>query len=203
MELSLPFLAFLDLETTGLDPAADIILEIGIVLTDRNLETLAVFDRVVCWPELRYNPALQEMEIPFGVHDKVVEMHTKNGLWEESYRSTKDLEACLADAAYWLGQHMGDLDYKVYMAGNTIGFDRQFLYMNDFKFLDIFHHRSVDVSSLRVLYEEWVTKEYDYATNAIPVDNDLHRAIPDCHDSINKLKFFRKSLFGINRDIHA
>jgi oligoribonuclease len=197
VELPLPKLAFLDLETTGLDPASDEILEIGIVLTDRDLNTLATFQRVVCWPEIRYDTVTGEYEIPFGVHDVVEKMHQKTGLWEESYRSTKDLETVLTEAAFWLGQQNYENSVKglpLYMAGNTIGFDRSFLQYKNPNFLGLFHYRSVDVSSLRILYEEWVENQ-DGPVEPSPRDADEHRVIPDCHDSINKLRFFRRKLF--------
>jgi oligoribonuclease len=198
MEHTLPILAFLDLETTGLDPTSDAILEIGIVLTDWDLNVLATFHRVACWPEITYDVTTQEYDVPFGVHDSVVKMHHKNNLWAESYRSTKDFATCLREASFWLGQQLYETNASgllPHLAGNSIWFDREFLAIQDWKFVKFFHHRLVDVSTLRTLYEPWVM-DSDGPVEPMPGDGKDHRAIPDCHDSINKLRFFRRKLFN-------
>jgi oligoribonuclease len=192
-----PSLVFLDLETTGLDPSYDLILEIGMVVTDRDLNVLGEFVRTANWPEIRYSQTTGEYEVPFGVNKVVVEMHEKSGLWRDSYRSNKDLEDCFKESAFWLGQQLWDAPTKPPMAGNTIGFDRTFIQYCGPKFLDLFHYRSVDVSSLRILYEEWILNDpADTPREPMPVGNDMHRPIPDCIDSIEKLKFFRRKLFN-------
>jgi oligoribonuclease len=190
-----PKFVFLDLETTGLDPDYDVILEIGMVIVDSDLNLLATFSRVATWDSITYDSKLNLYEPPFGVHKIVTDMHTENGLWEESYRSTKNLETCFENATFWIEQQVQVYTKdKLCLAGNTIGFDRMFLQASNPKFLDLFHHRSIDVSSHRVLYEEWVMNSGENV-EPMPVGNDLHRAVPDCLDSIEKLKFFKRKLY--------
>lgn len=66
-------IAWLDLETTSLDPEAGEILEIGIVLTDLALNEIAESSWLV-------RPKQLDM---LTIHPTVREMHTKNGLFEE------------------------------------------------------------------------------------------------------------------------
>jgi oligoribonuclease len=188
---------YLDIETTGLDPHSDLILEMGMVLTDSKLNVLATWGETVNWPDIEYNIYEQTYEPPFGVHDAVVKMHTRNGLWQDSYRSNKTIEDVIASAAFWAGQQLFDADDKVPLCGNTIGFDKSFLYEADPKFLDLFHYRSVDVSSHKLCYIDWVLDSpEDRPVEPIPEGNKLHRAVPDCLDSINEMAFFKRKLYG-------
>ena len=187
---------FLDLETTGLDHKADIILEMGMVLTDRELNVLATWGETVNWPEIEYNMYEQTYEPPFGVHDEVVKMHHKNGLWQDSYRSNKTLEDVIASASFWAGQQLFDADGKVPLCGNTIGFDIRFLYEADEKFVDLFQYRSVDVSSHKLCYIDWVLDgPEDRPVEPLPVGNKLHRAVPDCLDSVAEMAFYKRKLY--------
>lgn len=185
-----PAFVFLDLETTGLDPIYDVILEIGMVIVDSELNLTHTWGRTANWEHITYDTRTGVYEPPFGVHKIVADMHTKNGIWEDCYRSTESIGMCMHKAHLWLDTVLPK-DHKIPMAGNTIGFDRSFLQAGFPGFLNLFHHRSIDVSSMRVLYEEWLPDG-----EPLPVGNDLHRAVPDCMDSIEKLRFFKKQLFN-------
>jgi oligoribonuclease (3'-5' exoribonuclease) len=63
---------FLDLETTGLDPKDDVILEVGIILTTINLDVIAAKSFPVLdkdWEmKLARNKYVQNMHILSGLH---------------------------------------------------------------------------------------------------------------------------------------
>lgn len=183
-----PFGFVLDLETTGLDPEFDVILEVGAILVDSELTELAWFNHVINWPEILYDQTTGEYTPPFGVHEKVVEMHTKNGLWKESYRTTNTVADSMTSLIVWANSLVSE---KLPLIGNTIGFDKSFL-SKQFNMDEVFHYRSVDISSVKILNNAWG----DQGTN--PSGNQLHRSIPDCIDSINQLKFYKKKLFPPN-----
>jgi oligoribonuclease len=208
-QLRKPFAVALDIETTGLDPTSDVILEIGFMIVDRDLELVANWSRVVNWPSIRYDTVPGEYLPPFGVHQAVVEMHSKNNLWRDSYKSTHAIRPALIEAKQWLKANLpvpvpelNGTD-KLPLLGSTIGFDKSFLAEADYSLLDLFSYRSIDVSSVKLLYNEWVTNEYDYATSSAPKGNKMHRVIPDIIDTLAELDFYRHSLFGIERDIKA
>lgn len=188
-----PAFVFLDLETTGLDPKTDQILELGMVITDKDLNQLAIFGETAQISGIEYDMVHQTYEPPFGIHEKVVEMHTASGLWQDSYRSTMTLADVFAKADSWLFHQLSDSvePGELPLVGNTIGFDRSFIYEHHPVFLDAFHYRSLDISSIKIAYNAW----WDKDDAEQPVGNKLHRAVPDCLDSINELQFYRKHVF--------
>jgi oligoribonuclease len=79
-------LVWIDVETTGLDPDYDQLLEVAMVITDSELEPIAGFDSVVHWTEF------------LGVNETVFKMHTDNGLFEDC-RAGDGLS--LTSTSYW------------------------------------------------------------------------------------------------------
>ena len=187
MILHEPKYVFLDLETTGLDPTFDVILEMGMIITDRELNELASFGRTINWPAIEYNQLTGEYTPPFGVDDFVVRMHENSGLWHDSYRSKYSLTEAINDAAFWLGQQLFNASGKLPLAGNNVSFDRVFLQLKDPKFIDLFDYHNFDQSALKIAYVDWVD-----GAQQLPVGNKLHRSIPDCLDSIQEARFFKK-----------
>jgi oligoribonuclease len=78
------------------------------------------------------------------------------------------------------------------LCGNTICQDRRFLArcMPD---LERFcHYRSIDVSSIRELGKRWYFEDMDNFQK-----NSNHRALDDIRDSINELRYYRKTIFKL------
>ena len=78
------------------------------------------------------------------------------------------------------------------MGGSSITFDRSFLAQSMPKLLDAFHYRSVDVTSIRELAQRWRPD----LKNQEPRATAAHRVIPDIHDSIALLGFYRGAIFN-------
>lgn len=192
-----PKYVFLDLETTGLDPTFDVILEVGMVITDRDLNELASFSRTIKWDAIEYNQLTGEYTPPFGVGSVVTDMHENSGLWHDSYRSTFTQLDALSDASFWLGQQLYNAGGKLPLAGNNVSFDRTFLQLQDPKFIDQFDYHNFDMSSIKIAYVDWVEGDAYTENNpveALPVGNKLHRSVPDCLDSIQEARFFRRKM---------
>src|SRR5271157_5243891 len=88
-------LYWLDIETTGLDPKQNSILEIAIAESD----LLTPFEIGPVTNIVLHHPVRVELVDP-----KVVEMHTKNGLWNEcseSQRFLSDAEEELLALVPW------------------------------------------------------------------------------------------------------
>lgn len=168
-------LCWIDLETTGLDPLDDYILECGIILTKMDLTEVA----------------RQSWVFPFPIDEKpnydqiVQDMHTKNNLWvecDEKYSDKWFSEFIWGNIVDWLDSY-GE-GAKLYPAGSSVHFDTSFL-ANDglggHKVYGKLYHRHFDVSSIKMLAQVAGGK-YDKGPE------DPHRALGDLDNDINWLK---------------
>lgn len=176
-------LVFVDIETTGLDPAEDLILEVGIVVVNLDLEEIDSIE-VQIWEDAQYDSvwkALAATSFP-------VRTHTENGL----------LEACLGDEALSIADADKALvDFLVTnqcenepMCGSSVGFDRSFLSEYLPATHDLFHYRNIDISSLKELCKRYNPDLFERMGEQT-VQQKFHRAIPDIEDSINEFRFYR------------
>lgn len=163
---------FLDLETTGLDPNLSDILEVGIVVYDKNFNKLGVFNEVAHYRHPDKNPST-------WVDLFVINMHTKNGLWDECDASQRSLRQVEHDAIEFL--KAGGWENQP-LAGSTINFDRSFLRTHMLKLHDCFHYRNIDVSSFKNVW-----KMYDMPELQANKKGEAHRAVPDCEESAMSL----------------
>jgi len=173
------FLAWVDLETTGLEPfdrgdgIRSRILEIGIIVTDGDLG----FQHA--GPNLQIDESIL---LPDGV---VKEMHEKNGLLQEVAKSTVSLEDAEQQCLRFL-EPFGEPG-TIPMAGSSVHFDRKFLNAYMPQLHDWFGYRNVDVSSFHEMWKRWLPQVY----GRCPEKRDLHRTRPDLEDSINLLRYYR------------
>lgn len=170
-------LAWIDLETTGLRPGKDAILEIGVIITDGTLRELAS----ECW--------VIQPSLPVPIHEidpKAMEMHHSNGLWVESLSSKISLgNTVLFKVIDFLNKHSYGTE-KMICCGSTVGFDRAFLKAQAPKLDDAFHYRSIDVSSVKLLVQMFMPLE----AGQRPREEKKHRTLSDLRDSIAELKFY-------------
>ena len=174
-------LVWMDLEMTGLEPDRHVIVEIATLITDDELQIVAEGpDLVVHQPA----EALAEMD------EVVVDMHTRSGLLPAIQASTVTLEEAGAQTLAFIREHVPERR-TVPLCGNSIGTDRRFLaaYLPEIE--DHLHYRSVDVSTIKELARRW----YPGALSALPRKATAHRALDDIRESIEELRFYRRSLF--------
>jgi oligoribonuclease len=163
---------FLDIETTGLDPASDKILEVACALVDSQLNPIDGFTSVI-----RPATLLPPMD-PY-----VQEMHTKNSLFVECSTgpTMPDVNKALCD---WLYTHAGGQKASLTLAGNSVHFDLSFLKAQLPIAAQWFSHRLLDVSAFRV------GREYIGLDKCPLVAASAHRACGDVEASIAQARWY-------------
>jgi oligoribonuclease len=171
-------LAALDLEATGLDCTKGSILELGIAVFNKNLELEGSFNRVIT--------PLPGYEDDFSKLDPVVvEMHTKNGLFDD-IRAGIGVTCNQAelDAMSFLDRWPGQ---KFMLVGNSVYLDRWWLKEHMPKLEARFMRHIIDVSSLNRVCELFNKKLF----NGRPRYSNVHRAYDDAEYSMSVLRYYR------------
>lgn len=165
---------------TGLDLAADALIEIAVQITDFYLEPIGPGLDIVIRPPAA---ALAQMG------EFVRAMHSESGLLDEL-----DDGVSLADAQEQVMAHLREFapePGKWPLAGNTIGTDRAFLVRDMPQVIRQLHYRVIDVSSIKELSRRWYPRSYF----AAPTKHGGHRALADITESIAELRYFREAVF--------
>ncbi len=171
-------LAWLDLEMTGLDPQADVILQAALIITDAQLNVLEEFVCDIWQPD-----SLLERMVPF-----VREMHETTGLTARVRKSRLDL---LVAERKLLERVAGWCAYPAVLCGNTIGQDKRFVDRWMPGLSGYLSYRTIDVTSLKLLAKAWYGEEAVYDK---PVKGE-HDALVDIKNSIAELAHYRATLF--------
>ena len=165
---------------TGLDLAADALIEVAALVTDFDLNVLGDGVDLIVKPPAE---ALDQMG------DFVRNMHEKSGLLEQLDSGLTLAEAEEQVLAY-VKEHCPD-GSRPPLAGNTVATDRSFL-TRDMPDLEGFlHYRIVDVSSIKELSRRWFPRAYFQA----PKKRGNHRALADIQESIEELRYYRDAVF--------
>ncbi len=181
MALVNPNLVWIDCEMTGLSIENDALLEIAVLVTDADLTILGEGINVV----IATTP-----EKLAGMSDYVRKMHTDSGLITQIPHGVS-LEVAQSQIMIYLMQYAPEPG-KSPLAGNSVGFDRNFI-ARDLPQLDAhLHYRIVDVSSIKELARRWHPKAF----LAAPKKSGNHRALGDIRDSIEELKYYRGAIFA-------
>jgi oligoribonuclease len=157
----------MDLEMTGLDPTADVIVEIATLITDDDLVIVAEGPDLV-------------VHQPVELLDRMLPVAASTVSLEEAGTATLDfLRAHVPEAA------------TVPLCGNSIGTDRRFLAAWLPAVEAHLHYRSVDVSTIKELARRW----YPGLLGTAPRKAGSHRALDDIRESIAELRWYREHLF--------
>ena len=173
-------LVWIDCEMTGLDLAADALVEVAALVTDFDLNVLGEGVDVIIKPP---QAALDQMI------DFVRTMHVTSGLLEELEGGVSMADAEQQVLAY-INEHC-PAGSRPPLGGNTVATDRAFL-ARDMPALEGFlHYRNVDVSSIKELARRWYPRTYF----ASPAKRGNHRALADIQESIEELRYYREAVF--------
>ena len=169
-------LIWIDMEMSGLVPERDRIIEIALVVTDSNLDTIAEAPVLVVH---------QSDEVLNGMDDWNKATHAKSGLIDKVKASKLDDAAVEAQLLEFLKEYVPPK--KSPMCGNSICQDRRFLANYMPKLEDYFHYRNLDVSTLKELAKRWRPQVY----GGFKKENN-HTALADVYESIGELKYYRE-----------
>lgn len=164
------------MEMSGLDSASDRILEVALVVTGPQLETLAEGPVLV----VHQSDAVLE-----GMDDWNKSTHARTGLIEkvkQSRLSEADVENAMIDFLMpWVAAGRSP------MCGNSICQDRRFLARHMPRLEAYFHYRNLDVSTLKELVKRWKPE----IAGGVKKDGK-HEALADIYESIEELKYYRE-----------
>jgi len=169
-------LVWVDMEMSGLDPEIEKVLEIAIVVTDTQLNTVAEAPVLV-------------VHQPDSVLDAMdswnKSTHAKSGLIDRVKRSRlseADVENTLVG---FLSEHVPARVSP--LCGNSVHQDRRFMVRYLPRLEEHFHYRNLDVSTLKELMRRWKPELAAGMTK-----HGKHEALADVYESIDELKYYRE-----------
>jgi oligoribonuclease len=174
-------LIWIDMEMSGLKPEEDRIIEVAIVVTDSQLNTVA---------EAAVLVVHQADSVLDGMDSWNKSTHAKSGLIEKVKASTladADVENAMLS---FLQQYVPERESP--MCGNSICQDRRFLARWMPRLEAYFHYRNLDVSTLKELAKRW---KPEVASGL--VKHGKHEALADVYESIEELKYYRDNFIKL------
>ena len=184
--------AFLDIETTGLSPKKNFILEVAWALTDESFNLLRTPKTFI----IDHGDA--EAEVAQQIKDSafITNMHAKSGLLDELADPETEklpMEDILNEFVLDL-MALDRIEDQVRFAGYSVSFDRGFLAENgwgeiineDSDSPFHMHHRILDLSTPKQIYEA-----AGVGLPQTPPNENPHRAIDDALDALLVAQAFR------------
>jgi len=174
-------LVWIDMEMTGLDPYACVVLEIATIVTDSNLDVVAECPDLV----------VEATEAQLAAMPPVVrKMHGKSGLTDLVRASQIGVGEAESKTLTFVRKHCPTKGLHP-ICGNSIGTDRRFIARYMPRLDAHLSYRSIDVSSIKELAKRWHPDAYA----ARPEKQKGHRALADIRESIDELRYWRRAVF--------
>ncbi|KAI0057869.1 ribonuclease H-like protein [Artomyces pyxidatus] len=176
-------LVWIDCEMTGLDPQADKIIEIAVLITDRDLDLVDDGIEFVI---------RTDKEVLDRMDEWCTKQHGSSGLTQACLDSPHSTASVQTEVLAYIKKWIPEKRVAV-LAGNTVHADRAFLAREMPEIVDWLHYRIVDVSSIKELHRRW------YPRRPLPKTvfggESKHRALDDIRGSIQELKWYRDNIF--------
>jgi oligoribonuclease len=169
-------LIWIDLEMSGLDPEADRILEVALVVTDSQLNAVAESPVLVVHQDAARIAAMDDWNKSTHAKSGLIRRVAESNLGEAQVE-----EQMLAFLAPYVPPSTSP------MCGNSVHQDRRFLSRYMPRLEAYFLYRNLDVSTLKELAKRW---KPGIMTGL--VKEGKHEALADIYDSIAELKHYRE-----------
>ena len=174
---------WLDIETTGLSPENDLILELSAAVTDDKLNVIETFSEVIHHADFILGPKLNEFAI---------KTHGASGLLTQVLESTKRMPDVEEAFLTFIEKHF-DKKEKVILAGNSIHFDKSFIDRQMGELVKSrLHYRLIDVSG----FNEFLKITVNFKVEK-PVAK--HRGLADVMNSIQ----LGKNILGLSTGVQS
>ena len=174
-------LLWVDMEMSGLNPDTDKVLEVAIVVTDTQLNTVAEAPVFVVHQPASVLDAMDSW-------NKAT--HAKSGLVERVKASTLNESEVENRMVEFLQQYVPAGVSP--MCGNSVHQDRRFMVRYLPKLEAFFHYRNLDVSTLKELVKRWKPElAGGFAKHG------KHEALADIYESIDELKYYREHFLKV------
>jgi len=175
------YLAWIDLEMTGLDPEKERIIEMATIITDPELTIIAE------GPVIAVH---QSDELLDAMDEWCTTTHGNSGLTRRVQESSMGEGDAEQETLAFLRKYLQPGTSP--LCGNSIGQDRRFLarYMPELE--AFFHYRNLDVSTIKELARRW---RPDVLAGV--KKQGSHLALDDIRDSINELRHYRNHFFRL------
>ncbi len=169
------------MEMTGLTPETDRIIEVALVITDNDLNTIAEAPVLVVH---------QPDSVLDGMDSWNKSTHAKSGLIAKVKASTLDDASVEMQMLAFLKEYVPEKISP--MCGNSICQDRRFLARWMPQFEAYFHYRNLDVSTLKELAKRWKPE----VAQALK-KHGKHEALADIYESISEMKHYREHFIRV------
>ena len=174
-------LLWIDMEMTGLNPDSDRIIEVALIVTDAQLNTVAEAPVLV----VHQSDAMLD-----GMDSWNKSTHGRSGLIDKIKVSTLTEAQVEEQMLSFVAQHVPIRTSP--MCGNSICQDRRFLARWMPKLEAYFHYRNLDVSTLKELVKRWKPELAKGLTK-----HGKHEALADIVESIEELKYYREHFLKV------
>ena len=184
MSISSERIVWIDCEMTGLDVENDALVEVGVLVTDADLNILGSGVEFVIKPgDESPAGALENM------NDFVRSMHEASGLLPDIEHGVS-MDYAQEQVLRYIKKYV-PVAGKAQLGGNSVGMDKRFLERYMPEVMAHLHYRVIDVSTIKELASRW----YPAARHSAPAKTGNHRALGDIKDSIDELKYYRRAIF--------
>jgi len=176
-------LVWIDCEMTGLDPEAERLIEIAVIVTGPDLTPR------IEGPVLVIHQSDEQLD-RMDAWNKGT--HGRSGLIDNVKASTVTEADAQDQILAFLGRYVPKGTTP--MCGNTISQDRRFLVKYMPKLEAFFHYRNLDVSTLKELSKRWRPDIYSAFKK-----QQKHTALADVHESIDELAHYREHFLKLEK----